>query len=322
MDKILFPLEWAVAWVMWVWHWIFTTLGLPDGPGTAWVLSIVGLTVFIRVCLTPLFFKQIHASRGMQIVQPEIKAIQAKYKNKKDSASREAMSRETMAAYKKHGTNPFASCLPILLQAPIFFALFRVLNNLRNIANGDYRIPKLGPIDATIAGHIEQSRLFGASLSDYFMGTFKDDFISGNAGEIRLVSAILIVAMATTQYLTQRQLTMKNMPPSALEGPMAQTQKLMMYGMPVVMGISGINFPVGVLIYWTTTNIWSSGQQFYTIRNIPTPGSEAERKLNERKAARAAAKGIVLDADKPMVIEPRTGQREQPKRNNRKKRKR
>jgi len=312
MDKILYPLEWLVAWLMYFWHGLLTFVGLPEGAGSAWVLSIVGLTITIRVILIPLFVRQIHASRGMQLVQPEIKAIQAKYKNKKDPASREAMSRETMAAYRKHGTNPFASCMPLLLQAPIFFALFRVLNNLKAISEGNHKA--IGPITQLIAHDVEQSRLFGAALSD--------SFVRSTESTVKIVVAVLIVAMAATQFFTQRQLTMKNMPPAALEGPMAQTQKLMMYGMPVIMAISGVNFPVGVLIYWTVTNLWSSGQQFYTIRRIPTPGSEAERRRNERQAAKAAAKGIVLDSDVPKVIERPTGQRVQPQRKNRRKPKR
>jgi len=312
MEKILYPLEWLVAWLMYFWHGLLTTVGLHEGAGTAWVLSIVGLTITIRVILIPLFVRQIHASRGMQLVQPEIKAIQAKYKNKKDPASREAMSRETMAAYRKHGTNPFASCMPLLLQAPIFFALFRVLNNVKKISEGTH--DPIGPITHDVAAQIEQSQLFGAKLSE--------TFVHSTDSTVKIVVAVLILAMAATQFFTQRQLTMKNMPPAALEGPMAQTQKLMMYGMPVIMAISGVNFPVGVLIYWTVTNLWSSGQQFYTIRRIPTPGSEAERRRNERQAAKAAAKGIVLDSDVPKVIERPTGQRAQPQRKNRRKPKR
>ncbi len=101
----------------------------------------------MRILLIPLFFKQIKASRGMQLVQPEMQALQKKYKGKTDPpASREAMSREMMELYRKHGTNPFASCLPILLQSPIFFALFRVLYELPSLASGTYaRAESIGP---------------------------------------------------------------------------------------------------------------------------------------------------------------------------------
>jgi YidC/Oxa1 family membrane protein insertase len=128
MSQILYPLEYTVAWIMVTFHRILTLLGLPEASGWTWALSIIGLVVVIRIVLIPLFVKQIKASRGLQLIQPQVQAIQKKYKGKTDPDSRQAMTQETMALYKESGTNPFASCLPIILQAPIFFALFRVLN--------------------------------------------------------------------------------------------------------------------------------------------------------------------------------------------------
>jgi YidC/Oxa1 family membrane protein insertase len=309
----LWPIEWVVAWIIYGSHWLFTTLGMSAGPGTAWVLSIVALVIVIRIVLIPLFFKQIKASRGMQMIQPELQAVQKKYKGKTDPASRENMTRETMELYRKHGTNPFASCMPILLQSPIFFALFRVLNGLESISTGDAE--PIGPITQSVAGDIESSTLFGAQLSDVFLQT--DSWVS------RAVVIVLIVAMSVTTFTTQRQLTMKNMPPSALEGPMAQTQKMMLYMLPLVFAISGVNFPVGVLIYWTVTNIWSMGQQYYTIKRMPTPGSIAEKQMKERQAAKAAKRaaktGEVIEDETPVVEQPKTGQRVQPKRKDRQK---
>ncbi len=310
--NILYPIEWAVAWIMYLCHKFFVFLGLPDGEGAAWVLSIVGLTLVVRIILIPLFFKQIKASRAMQMIQPELQAIQKKYKTRQDPASREAMGRETMELYRKHGTNPMASCMPILLQMPIFFGLFNVLRNLSNIAEGNR--DAIGPINQAVAQAAENSALFGAPLSGTFLHEPTDP-------TTKVIAAILIVLMSATLYITQRQLTMKNMPPAALEGPMAQTQKIMLYMMPAMMMISGVNFPIGVLIYWVVTNLWSTGQQYYTISRMPTPGSEAERRLNERKARKAAAKGIVLEEDKPVIIEAPRGQRQQPQRKNRKKKK-
>lgn len=309
----LWPIEWVVAWIIYGSHWLFTTLGMSSGPGTAWVLSIVALVIVIRIVLIPLFFKQIKASRGMQMIQPELQAVQKKYKGKTDPASRENMTRETMELYRKHGTNPFASCMPILLQSPIFFALFRVLNSLKQISEGT--ADPIGPITRSVAGDIESSTLFGAQLSDVFLQT--DSMTS------RIVVIVLIVAMSVTTFTTQRQLTMKNMPPSALEGPMAQTQKMMLYMLPIVFAISGVNFPVGVLIYWTVTNLWSMGQQYYTIRRMPTPGSVAEKQMKERQAAKAAKRatknGGVIEDETPVVEEPKSGQRVQPKRKSRQK---
>ena len=312
-DSMLWPIMVAVAWIMTTFHSLFDAIGLDPAGGAAWALSIVGLVIVIRILLIPLFFRQIKASRGMQLIQPELQAIQKKYKGKTDPASREAMSRETMELYRKHNTNPFSSCLPLLLQSPIFFALFRVLNSLQALANGDYPRPAIGTLTQELAAQAESATVFGAPLSGIFLRA--EDTAT------RVVSVVLIIAMCITQFTTQRQLTMKNMPKAALEGPMAQQQKVLMYVMPLIFAFSGVNFPIGVLIYWTVTNIWSMGQQFYTIRRMPAPGSEAERLLKERQARKAAHHGVVAVDEKP-VIEERPasgGQRQQPVRKNRQK---
>ena len=279
-DSLLWPIMIAVAWIMTTFHSLFSAIGLDPAGGAAWALSIVGLVIVIRILLIPLFFRQIKASRGMQLIQPELQAIQKKYKGKTDPASREAMSRETMALYRKHNTNPFASCLPILLQSPIFFALFRVLNSLTLLSQGKYAggaKDHIGTLTRELATQAESAKIFGAPLSGSFMQAH------GNV-TIQIVTIGLILAMSVTTFTTQRQLTMKNMPKAALEGPIAQQQKVLLYVMPLIFAFSGVNFPIGVLIYWTVTNLWSMGQQFYSIRRMPAPGSEAERLL---KAATA-----------------------------------
>ncbi|MBF0688092.1 MAG: membrane protein insertase YidC [Cellulomonas sp.] len=313
MDGLLFPLMVAVAWIMVRFHDLLTWVGLDPASGAAWALSIIGLVIVMRILLIPLFFKQIKASRGMQLVQPEMQALQKKYKGKSDPASREAMSREMMELYKKHGTNPFASCLPILLQSPIFFALFRVLYSLPQLASGTYdRADAIGPMTAELAAQAETATIWGAPLSGTFLQA------DGN-WHIQLVTVVLIVAMSVTTFTTQRQLTMKNMPPAALQGPMAQQQKILLYMLPLIFAFSGVNFPIGVLLYWTTTNLWSMGQQFYTIRRMPAPGSEAEKAFKARQARKAAARGqAVEDAAPTVVIEEKPrGQRQQPKRKDR-----
>ncbi|GIG41417.1 membrane protein insertase YidC [Cellulomonas phragmiteti] len=313
MDGLLFPLMVVVAWIMVRFHELLTWAGLDPTSGAAWGLSIVGLVIVMRILLIPLFFKQIKASRGMQLVQPEMQALQKKYKGKSDPASREAMSREMMELYKKHGTNPFASCLPILLQSPIFFALFRVLFELPRLAEGTYaRADAIGPMTAELAAQAEAATIWGAPLS----GTFLQ---AGDNWHIRIVTVVLIIAMSVTTFTTQRQLTMKNMPPAALQGPMAQQQKILLYMLPLIFAFSGVNFPIGVLLYWTTTNLWSMGQQFYTIRRMPTPGSEAEKAFKARQSRKASARGEVTEdvATTAVIEEKPRGQRQQPKRKDR-----
>jgi YidC/Oxa1 family membrane protein insertase len=300
----------AVAWLMVQFHKLLTLLGLGSGSGVTWALSIVGLVIIIRILLIPLFMRQIKAARGMQMLSPELQALQKKYKGRNDPASREAMTRETMDLYKKHGTNPFSSCLPILAQSPIFFALFRVLNELGRVARGDYPRPNIGPLTQELAIEANAATIFEAPISSSFL-------MEGATTQTKVVAVVLIALMSLTTFTTQKQLTQKNMPASALQGPMAQQQKMLLYILPLVFAISGVNFPLGVLIYWSTTNLWSMGQQFYVIRRNPTPGSEADRLLKERRARRAAKRGIVLEEEKPAEPEKPKGQRQQPVRKDR-----
>ena len=314
LNTILYPLEYAVAFLMVTFHSALTAIGLPETSGWTWALSIVGLVIVIRIILIPLFVKQIKASRGLQLIQPEMKKIQAKYKDKKDPESRQAMTQETMALYKHTGTNPFASCLPILLQAPIFFALFRVLNDKIQKKTG------IGPLTPELAAQADASTLFGAPLSSTFL---KAD---GNL-TVQIITVVLIILMSATTFTTQRQLMMKNMPAAALDNPFAQQQKILLYVLPVVFAVSGVNFPIGVLLYWLTTNLWSMGQQFYVIRRMPAPGSLAEKALDDRR--RRKGKEPVGDAPDPSgdgttligeVVDEPPRQRQQPKRQPRSKR--
>ena len=275
-SSLIYPIEVLVAWIMYSFHQAFTWLGLDPASGAAWALSIIGLVLVMRAAMIPLFVKQINASRKMQMIQPELQKIQKKYKGKSDPESRQAMTQETMALYRKEGTNPFSSCLPILVQSPFFFGLFRVLNGLEGISTGEK--DPIGPITRTVASQAESATLFGAQLSDKFIGA--------ETTTTKVVTIVLILLMSATTFTTQRQLMTKNMPASALDNPFAKQQKLIMYVMPVVFAVSGINFPIGVLLYWFTTNVWSMTQQFYVIRRMPAPGSAAEKALHERLAKR------------------------------------
>ncbi len=273
--QLLEPLYSAVTFIMVAFHTLFKTIGMDPAGGAAWSLSIVGLVIVIRIILIPLFVKQINAQRGLQMLQPEIKKIQAKYKGKTDADTRQKQQQEMMKLYKDNGTNPLASCLPIILQAPIFFALFRVLNGIG-------KTPPQG--HGFLTGHLlhqaSQAQIFGVYISDKFIG-------APNV-QTKVLTAILIVLMSATTFTTQKQLMSKNMPADAMNNPFAQQQKILLYVFPLVFAVSGVNFPVGVLLYWLTTNLWSMGQQFYVIRRNPAPGSPAAEALERRKAAREA----------------------------------
>ncbi len=272
LNTLMAPLEWIVSWVLVAFHTLFTTLGLPEDGGASWTLSIIGLVIVIRIALIPLFVKQIKAQRGLQMLQPEIKKLQAKYKD-----DRQKQSEEMMKLYKETGTNPFSSCLPILAQSPVFFALFRVL---QGIASDQ----ALGVMTPELVDSARNATVLGAPLYATFMNA--DEFGS-SAMNVRVVTVILIAFMTATTFLTQRQLMVKNMP---ADNPMAQQQKILLYVFPLMFAVFGINFPIGVLIYWLTTNLWTMGQQFYVIRNNPTPGTPAEKAHQERQARKAAWK--------------------------------
>jgi len=331
-DTVLAPLEWVVAWLMVGFHRIFTWVGLPPAAGFTWAMSIVGLVIVIRIVLIPLFVKQIHASRRMQLIQPEMQKIQKKYKGKTDPESRQAMTQETMGLYKRTGTNPFSSCLPILLQSPIFFALFRVLANMPAIAAGTK--PAIGPLTQQTAAQANASAIFGAPLSATFQNTVT--IVLGHPVTVastlntKIVCVVMIVLMSASQFTSMRQLLMKNMPASALDNPAAKMQKNMMYLMPLMFIFTGVTFAIGLLLYWLTTNLWSMGQQFYTIRRMPAPGSLAEKALEARrlKSGKEHKKftipGLSHDdepedvQDGPVIeTKPKSGQRQQPKRKNR-----
>jgi YidC/Oxa1 family membrane protein insertase len=305
---IMTPLYYLTSFVLVAFHSLF---GSWFGPasGAAWVLSIIGLTLVIRAALIPLFVKQIKSSRNMQLLQPKVKELQKKYGH-----DRERLAQETMALYKETGTNPFASCLPLILQMPIFLALFRLIDNA--VKHPDQ--PR-GLMTSTLAHQFANATLLGAKISDSFTSTH----FTG----VRILAAVLVVAMTATTFTTQRQLMSKNMPADAMTGQYAQQQKMLLYVLPLVFAVGGIAFPIGVLFYWTTSNLWTMSQQFYVIRNNPAPGTPAAKAKQERDAAKRARKGLpdpttpLEQPNQPQVQAPEAPRRQQPKKQTRSQRK-
>ena len=278
-DSLIWPLKWAIAWIIVIIHKALIFIGMPDGSGAAWVLAIVGMTLLIRSAIIPLYFRQIMAQRNMQVIQPEMKAVRDKYKGRKDPVSQQQQQQEIMALYKKYNANPLSSCWPMLIQIPVFLALFRVLASTGAIANGTYNGGSgLGPMDSTIAQQIEDSTFLGAPLSASFMTSWQaDQKVSA------FICLALVVLMAFTMYLTQKMMMTKNMPKSSDPNDMQmRMMKTMTYTMPIIMGVTGIAFQVGVLIYWLTSNVFMAVQQTYTIHKMPAPGSEAHKKMLTR----------------------------------------
>ncbi|MET8609157.1 membrane protein insertase YidC [Streptomyces misionensis] len=282
-------ITWPVSWVIVQFHTVYGAIFGPD-TGWAWGLSIVSLVILIRICLIPLFVKQIKATRAMQTLQPEMKKIQERYKNDK-----QRQSEEMMKLYKEAGTNPLSSCLPILAQSPFFFALYHVLNG---IASGT----KIGYINADLLASARKAHIFGAPLAAKFLdGADTVQKLGASLTDVRVVTAVMIVLMSASQFYTQRQLMTKNVD-TTVKTPFMQQQKMLMYVFPIMFAFFGIRFPVGVLIYWLTTNVWTMGQQMYVIRNNPTPGSKAQAAYLERLTKHVTHHGKVSRRSEKAIV--------------------
>lgn len=301
---LITPLYYAISAILLGFHKLFT-LFLSEDSGTAWALSIIGLTLVIRTLLIPLFVKQIKSQRNMQLIQPKVKELQKKYGH-----DRARLGEETMKLYKEAGTNPFASCLPLLLQMPIFFSLFRLLDQAAKNQTAH------GFLTKELATNFGQAEIGGkVPIYESFWGARTWGGNPDAHALVMIVAAILVIAMTATTFTTQRQLMSKNMPTDALSGPYAQQQKMLLYVLPLVFGIGGVAFPIGVLLYWTTSNLWTMSQQFYVIRNNPAPGTPAFQAKQERDRAKASgvAPGDVV-VETEAEVDRRPAVREQPKR--------
>jgi YidC/Oxa1 family membrane protein insertase len=280
-----------------------------DGLGQllAWIyevvpnygVAIIAFTILIRLVLLPLGIKQIRSMHEMQAIQPEVRRIQQKYKG-----NRQRMNEEVMKLYQEHGVNPLGGCWPLLLQLPVFFALFAVL-----------RAPTVAPSETDPSGyeiqnnHIpEDSRLFrdvirnqhapfvGGNLLCNALEAGRDVTVRGSDGEpipenekidnvrecgngipSRVPYYAFALLMVGTSYYQQRQM-------QRAQPPGAQTQQMqtMMRVMPLLFGFWGFIFPAGLVVYWTTSNLWQIGQQHFLIK--------ARREMDEKGGPLAARK--------------------------------
>ncbi|MGA1247870.1 MAG: membrane protein insertase YidC [Candidatus Nanopelagicales bacterium] len=306
LDFILNPLEVAVSWILVQAHALLSLILKPNA-GNTWALSIVALVIVMRILLIPLFVKQIKAQRNLQLIQPQLKEIQVKY-----AGDREKQSQELMKLYSETGTNPFSSCLPILAQAPIFFALYTVLQGIaKPFAEGVFTWDQYKGL--LLVAH--EARVFDVPL----YATFLNADETPNPDSTRVFAVIMVILMTVTMFITQRQLIVKNI---AADNPIVQQQKVLLYVFPLLFAVGGVGFPIGVLVYWLTTNIWSMGQQFYVIRNNPSPGSPAYTAWEERNRKKQMKKGLISpESETEIQNESDTTQRVQPKRKPRSKRK-
>ncbi|WP_306215332.1 membrane protein insertase YidC [Actinoplanes sp. RD1] len=281
-------LDWiyyAISWILLRWHDLWDAIGVSDGRvlGTnwAWILSIVFLVVTLRVILFPVFVKQIKSQRAMQALQPKVKELQEKHKG-----DRETLQKEMMELYRTEKANPLMGCLPMFLQIPVFLGLFHVLRRL----SPDNGQPTLYGWSAEKFNDATHAALFGAPLPAQFGSSSAELARLGatNGAAVKVIAAILVLTMMATTYLTSRQMILKT---GWAEDPQQKMiQRLMLYGIPLSLLVSGTLFPIGVVIYWVTNNAFSLAQQQWVLRKFPPPQT-AGAKTGSTSARTAPAAG-------------------------------
>jgi YidC/Oxa1 family membrane protein insertase len=233
-------------------HWILVTIndfleGLGLGYSWTWGLAIIGLTIIVRLILFPLTWKQYKSAQQMQLIQPQVKELQKKYKN-----DRGKLQEETMKLYSEHRVNPFASCLPLILQLPVFIALYAAIKGL-------------GPLSAPA---------YQASVEALNQAPFLWIPHLGNPDPTYILLVLYVVTqMISTELMVATQSD--------------QTQKWIMRAMPIVFVAFLFNFPAGLFVYWVTTNVWTIGQQLVIRKTMPKPEELAARaKAKPKKRSR------------------------------------
>lgn len=306
-------LDWLYNIIGHVLVWIHSGLafvGLDPDSGWAWGLSIVLLTAIMRLLMVPLFVKQMNTQRKMQEVQPKIAKLRERYKHDK-----ERLQRESMKLYQESGTNPIMGCLPLLLQMPVFFSLFSVL---RGVAEGKVQFG----FTQELVDSAREALIFHAPIAAQFNTSPEDLAELGATDPImaKIVIAIACVLMGTTTFLTMRQ-SIKRSIAQQPDNPMMQTQKIMMYMAPLF-GLFGLMMPIGVLVYWVTSNVWTMVQQHFLYRNQPAPGEEAP--AGKGNSTKGSAKGMLgrkkVAETAPEPTEQPKIERKQPKKQTRSKR--
>jgi YidC/Oxa1 family membrane protein insertase len=271
------------------WHDLFTAVGFSDSSGWGWALSIVFLVITARLLLFRLFIKQVHYTRNMQRLQPQIQKLREKYKN-----DRAELNRQMMKLQQEEGFNPLSGCLPMFLQIPVFIGLYHVLRHVSN-SNALCQLRDAGkPLsqkaqDLLSAYTFTQDETCHASTAKIFNSPLAASFhdsgalirtLGGDPASTRITLIVLLIISAAatlgTQLLVRRSAT------TTPEGTAATVQRLMLYLIPLGTLSSGLlfNVPLGVLLYWFTSNTWTLAQQAYIIKYHP-PTEEPAKPVGE-----------------------------------------
>ena len=295
-----------------------------------WGVSIIVLTVLIRLVLLPLGVKQIRSMQSMQIIQPKVKQIQQKYKGNKQKQQEEIMN-----LYREHGVNPFSGCWPVLLQFPILIAMYSVVRFPQypvhipetsklyevvtqqipetpagfqtvsdlpagyRLVQGRYVIPEASPagtdfLSMNLLCSAQQAGNESAEVQSKFSVDGKPivyQLDCGNSVPDRIPYYLFAAAMFATTWYQQRQMQGASPP-----GASSQQQQALLKVMPLMFGVFGFFFPVGLVLYWTTSNAWQIGQQYFMLKNRPTAESLAA-KADGRKERKGFMASMMERAD-------------------------
>jgi YidC/Oxa1 family membrane protein insertase len=295
-------LDWiyyAISWILLRWHDLWAAIGIPEervlGTNWTWVLAIFFLVVTVRIILFPIFVKQIKSQRAMQALQPKVKQLQDKHKG-----DRETLQKEMMELYKTEKANPLMGCLPMFLQIPVFLGLFHVLRRL-NPANTQTTL-----YGWTTEQFHEATRaaLFTAPLPSKFGSTAEElAALQANGTAVKIIAGVLVLIMMTTTYMTSRQMILKT---GWAEDPQQKMiQRLMLYGIPLSLLVSGALFPIGVIIYWVTNNLFTLAQQQWVLRKYPPPQIAGVKAPAARPASKSTtAKKAPADGGNKNPVQP------------------
>lgn len=278
---------WAISWILLSWHTAWDAIGVPVtavlGTNWAWILAIIFLVVTVRVILFPIFVKQIKSQRAMQALQPKVKELQEKHKG-----DRETLQKEMMELYRREKANPLMGCLPMFLQIPVFLGLFHVLRRL----DPDKLNKELYGWTGAEFDSAAHAKLFTAPIAGKFGSSVAElASLGANGTTVKVIAGILVLIMMVTTYLTTKQMIRKT---GRAEDPQQRMiQNLMLYGIPASLLVSGALFPIGVIIYWVTNNLFSLGQQQWVLRKYPPPPIAATAaRAGTRPGAAKGAKGV------------------------------
>ncbi len=260
LTTLLAPFIHGVSAVLATAHDTLVSLGAAPGSALTWTLSIMLLVVVVRGALLPLVVRQVQAGHAGARAHPQLAAIRKRYSGRTDRDSLLAQSAEMRAVRKDHGLG-VASWLPLLVQMPVLSALYLVL---RDVSAG---LP-VASMSLSMADSLAHASIGGLSLNTTLAAA-----LGGAGGLLPLVAVVLALAVIT--YLTQRFVSLPNLPEHALDGPLGQVQNLM----PPI-ATAGIVFgaffvPAGIVLYWAASALWTLAQQATIVRFWPTPTSRA-----------------------------------------------